>query len=281
MLCVPNWSEGRNPQVTRLASNAMNSAGVRVHFNRADADHNRLVTAFSGATGSIREALFGLCEALLPLIDLRSHRGAHPRIGALDVCPFVLQKSDAMTENAALQFVEGFAAEFADRYEIPVLLYEESEKGRHAADLPTLRKGGFEAAIARELPADFGPTRAHPRWGATIMGLRQPLLAVNAVLPAEQLDLATELARRIRASRNSDPRFKGIRAIGAHLPQQRVAQVSMNFTKPDETSVDEVVDWLESNGAEVLRVELIGVVRESDLRKATRLQYDPEQVVEP
>lgn len=280
MLCVPNWSEGRNPQVTRLALDAMNRAGVTIHFNRADADHNRLVTAFSGAPESVRDALFELSEALLPLIDLRAHTGAHPRIGALDVCPFVLQKSDAVTEDAALRYVEGVAAEFADKYKIPVLLYEKSERGRHAADLPTLRKGGFEAAMARDLPADFGPTRVHPRWGATVMGLREPLLAVNAVLPSAQLDLARELARRIRALRDSDARFRGIRAIDAHLPQQRVAQVSMNFTRPDDTSVDEVVQWLESNGATVLRVELIGVIRDSDLPKASRLQYDPEQVVE-
>lgn len=280
MLCIPNWSEGRKPEVTHLALDAMSRASVAIHFNRADEDHNRLVTAFSGPKASVRSALFELCNALLPLIDLRKHKGAHPRIGALDVCPFVLQKTDGISEGEALQFVEGVGAEFAERYGIPVMLYEKSEKGRHAADLPTLRKGGYEGAIARELPADFGPTRVHPRWGATVMGLREPLLAVNAVLPQDQFDLARELARRIRALRDSDARFRGIRAIGAHLPQQQVAQVSMNFTKPDDTSVDEVVRWLESNGAKVLRVELIGVVRESDLSKASRLQYDPEQVVE-
>jgi len=279
MLCIANWSEGRNPQVTHLAREAMSGAGVAIHFNRADADHNRLVTAFSGEPPAVREALFRLCDALLPLIDLRTHEGAHPRIGALDVCPFVLQAADGIAEGDALQLVEGIASQFAERYETPVLLYEKSERGRHAADLPTLRKGGFEAALTRELPADFGPTCAHPRWGATVMGLRDPLLAVNAVLPAEQFDLAQELARRIRRNREADERFKGVRAIGAHLPQQGAAQVSMNFTKPDETSVDEVVEWLESSGATVLHVELIGVARESDLNKGRRLDYAPEQVV--
>ncbi|MER3414514.1 MAG: hypothetical protein C4341_09880 [Armatimonadota bacterium] len=281
MLCVPNWSEGRNPEVTGLAQETMKGASVAIHFNRADADHNRLVTAFSGEPSAVGKALFDLCDALLPLIDLRTHEGAHPRIGALDVCPFVLQKADAMVECDALAFVEGVASRFAERYEVPVLLYEKSERGKHAADLPTLRKGGFEAALARELPADFGPSHVHPKWGATIMGLRDPLLAVNAVLPAEQFNLARELARRIRLSRDSDERFKGVRAIGAHLPEQGAAQVSMNFTKPDETSLDEVVEWLESNGAVVLGVELIGVARENDLLKGSRLDYTREQVVEP
>lgn len=281
MLCIPNWSEGRKPEVVQLAQEAMNSSEVRVHFNRADADHNRLVTAFSGSVTKVQCALFRLCDALLPLIDLRVHEGAHPRIGALDVCPFVLQRSDGIEESDALAFVEQIAARFAETYEVPVLLYEKSERGRHASDLPTLRNGGFEAALTRELPADFGPKHAHPRWGATVMGLRGPLLAVNAVLPAEQFHLAQQLAGHIRASRQTDERFVGIRAIATHLPRQGVAQVSMNFTKPDETSVDEVVAWLESCGAQVLRVELVGVARDSDLLKGTRLDYAQEQVAAP
>lgn len=281
MLCIPNWSEGRNPQVIGFARDAMLAAGVTIHFNRADADHNRLVTAFSGMVEAVQDALFRLCDVLLPLIDLRTHEGAHPRIGALDVCPFVLQQLDALEESDALEFVEHVAGRFSEKYGIPVLLYEKSERGRHAADLPTLRKGGFEAALGRDLPTDFGPTQAHPRWGATVMGLRDPLLAVNAVLPAEQFDLARDLARHIRSARGTDERFKGVRAIATYLPGQKVAQVSMNFTKPDETSVDEVVEWLESRGARVVRVELIGVARESDLLKGTRLEYSREQVVAP
>lgn len=281
MLSVPNWSEGRHPQVEELAREAMAAAGVQIHFNEADPDHNRIVTAFSGDTNQVRAALFQLCDTLLPLIDLTTHTGAHPRIGALDVCPFVLQQQDGMTETDALAYVEAIASAFAETYQVPVLLYEKSERGRHAKDLPTLRKGGFEAVQGKEIPADFGPNRPHPRWGVTVMGLRDPLLAVNAVLPIEQYELAQTLARVIRNARDADPRFHGIRAIATRLPEQCIAQVSMNFTKPDETSVNEVVQWLASRGAKVLRVELIGVVRESDLAKGSVLDYRPEQIVAP
>jgi glutamate formiminotransferase len=281
MLSIPNWSEGRHPNIGQLAREAIAAAGAQIHFSDPDPDHNRLVTAFSGSREAVRNALFRLCDAILPLIDLNHHTGAHPRIGALDVCPFVLQEQDAISEAEAVRYVDGIAAEFAEKYQIPVLLYEKSERGRHAKDLPTLRKGGFEAARDREIPADFGPNRAHPKWGVTIMGLRDPLLAVNAIVPMDQYELARSLARIIRTTRDTDPRFRGIRAIATQLPTQSIAQVSMNFTKPDETSVNEVIEWLVSRGAKVLRVELIGVVRASDLAKGGVLDYRPEQIVAP
>jgi glutamate formiminotransferase len=284
-LTVPNWSFGRDPELLDVFRSALAGFDVAAHYAASDVDHNRTVTAFSGETGEVEKALLRLCEAAFGRIDMRRHQGVHPRIGALDVCPIVPLKEGDEALREALALAERLAARIGDVYEVPVFLYERSERGRHEADLPNLRRGGFEGLLDRELSPDFGPSRPHPSLGVTVLGVREFLIAFNVDLATDQLAIAREIASEIRQYRaDGDPRFLGVRALGFPLASRRLAQVSLNLTLPDATGVDPIIEWIEQraaiNGVLISRTELVGVIRRQDVERATELPIAPEQVVE-
>ncbi|MFZ4507829.1 MAG: hypothetical protein ACOYON_09065 [Fimbriimonas sp.] len=282
VLAVPNWSFAREKLLGREFARILGAAGVSVHACEGDVDHNRTVTAFSGEIADVLRTLRELQNAAFAVIDLNRHVGVHPRIGALDVCPFV-RLDDAPIEALNL-WVHRAAREVAERWDLPVFLYEHSEMGRHEADLPSLRKGGFGGLLGRELNPDFGPRIAHPRLGVTVMGARDFLIAMNVNLQSGDLRAAKAIARRIRDLRaDGDPRFLGVRALGLLLPEREQCQVSLNVTLPDLTPPDPIILWITREAAQfgiaLAGTELIGVIRESDLPGATRLPIRGEQVV--
>jgi glutamate formiminotransferase len=176
-------------------------------------------------------------------------------------------------------FARDMAEQMATRFDLPVFLYEKSETGKHAADLPSLRKGQFEGLLKRPLDPDFGPARANPRLGATVLGVRDWLIAMNVNLPAGALTEARAIAGEMRVRRDSgDERFKGVRALGLPLERRALTQVSMNLTEPDAVSPDAIIDWIAAR-EEVVETELIGVIRESDTPRATKLRIQPRQIV--
>lgn len=282
VLTVPNWSFGRNRALSQSFDDILAAADVQVHYNRGDVDHNRTVTAFSGEWDDVRRTILALAREALPAIDLNRHVGVHPRIGALDVCPFVAMTPDSLAH--LLVQVEELAAEIADRFDVPVYLYERSERGRHESALPELRKGGFAMLVGRELRPDFGPPRAHPLLGATVMGVREFLIAMNVNLRGDKLEVVRTIARDIRRLRQEgDPRFLGVRALGLPLASRRCVQVSMNLTLPDVTHVDPIVQWVFAQAKEakmaVSGTELIGVIRDVDVATATHLPIHSAQIV--
>jgi glutamate formiminotransferase len=284
LLTVPNWSFGRNRDLRRRFEDILTRPDLRVHYMLGDADHNRTVTAFSGEHGPLREALLGLAETAFGSIDLSSHSGVHPRIGALDVCPVVLPPGSTDLAGA-ISFTEDLAQELAERFDLPIYLYEKSERGRHEADLPALRRGGFGSLLTRDLEPDFGPRKAHPRLGVTVMGVRDFLIAINANLATKDISLAKLIAKEIRMLRSEgDSRFLGVRALGFLLASKSQVQVSMNITLPDLTPVDPILDWVRTrsrkDGVSVAECELIGVIRRRDLGQASWLRVDPRQIVE-
>lgn len=281
LLAVPNWSFGREAHLVGQCRQVLTHFDVSVHYCQGDPDHNRTVTAFSGDAETVRKALLALCSEVLPSVDLSVHEGVHPRVGALDVCPFVPLDGHL---DLALRFTEEVAAEVSGRFGVPIYLYEYSERGHHAVDLPSLRKGGFAGLLGRELTPDFGPSRAHPQWGLTVMGVRDFLLALNVNLATVDPTPAKEIARRIRQLREEgDPRFTGVRSLGFPLTDRGQSQVSINVTDPDIASVDIIVQWVhheaEKRGITVADTELIGVIRRQDLITAQSLSVDPAQVV--
>lgn len=283
VLTVPNWSFGRDRRRLSAVRELLVASDVSVHFADGDVDHNRTVTAFSGSMEQVTETLMQISELILDGIDLNRHIGVHPRIGALDVCPFVLAPETPF--EVAEVAVEQFADRFATRFEVPVFLYEKSERGRHEADLPALRKGGFGGLLDRDLEPDFGPKRAHPQWGVTVVGIREFLIAMNVNLKTDDLGAAKSIAKEIRARRAmGDERFLGVRALGFPLASQGCAQVSLNLTLPDLESADLIIEWVEEAahdlGTSIRATELIGVIRPRDMEKATRLPVRREQVVE-
>jgi glutamate formiminotransferase len=281
LLAVPNWSFGRNTLLLDRFKQVLESADVVTHYCESDVDHNRTVTAFSGGEEEVRQTLLALCDLAFDSIDLRNHVGVHPRVGALDVCPFVLLDGDLLD---GLAFAEYTASRIASTYEIPVFLYEKSERGRHESDLPSLRKGGFGSLIEKELNPDFGLKRAHPALGATICGLRDHLIAFNINFRNENAAFAGNLASRARKMRlNGDERFLGTRALGFSLASKGWTQLSINLTLPDLTYVDPIVEWArkqaESSDIAVAGTELIGVIRAQDLLGASCLPIRFTQVV--
>ncbi len=288
LLTVPNWSFGRNQTLLRRFERTLSRPDIHLHYLQGDVDHNRTVSAFSGEEGPLVEALMELCDFAFETIDLNKHVGVHPRIGALDVCPFLPMPDSESGHSAFLAAnaaAERVAATIAGKYQIPVFLYEKSERGRHEADLPALRKGGFGSLLEKTLHPDFGPQFAHPQLGVTVVGVRDFLLAINVNLDDENASIARDLAKSIRDLRQEgDPRFLGVRALGLPLASRRQTQVSMNLTLPDLTPVDPIIEWIINEAAKLsigaASTELIGVIRERDLPGATRLTVREDQVVD-
>ncbi|MFQ3611573.1 MAG: glutamate formimidoyltransferase [Fimbriimonadales bacterium] len=290
ILCIPNFSEGRNEPTIHQIADAVRAAGVRVHHLSWDADHNRMVLAFSGSPPQVARAVLQAGRVAVERIDLRHHQGAHPRIGAVDVVPFV--PLEGMERAEAVAFSVRVARRFARELKVPVYLYEHSAREGRIRDLPTLRKGGFEAWVGKRLEGlrrpDFGPRRLHPTAGATVMGVRDPLIAFNLNLRDPEPELAKEIARRIRAERETHPALQGVRALGLWLPTRAIAQVSLNITQPHQTDLYQVVAYVRQQaqllGTEIAQTELIGVMGlESCVRAlASALlcpDLQPEQVV--
>jgi len=285
LLTVPNWSFGRNSLLLREFQQVLEQNDVRVHYCQGDVDHNRTVCAFSGEPVALEASLLALCALAFDSIDLNRHVGVHPRIGALDVCPIVPlsdSESDFFHANA---LAERVAASIAGRYGVPVFLYERSERGRHEADLPSLRKGGFGGLHGRLLRPDFGPSAAHPQLGVTVLGVRDFLVAANVDLDTEDLEFARRIAKQIREMRREgDTRFLGVRALGFPLASRKLVQVSMNVTLPDITPIDPILEWILDHAADarirVANTELVGVIRDIDVPTASRLPIREQQIVE-
>ncbi|MFI5386808.1 MAG: hypothetical protein ACHQ50_11885 [Fimbriimonadales bacterium] len=322
VLTVPNWSFGRDGDLLNRFRETLEERGLSLHYLQGDVDHNRTVSAFSGEGEAVFGALERLCELAFDRIDLNHHVGVHPRIGALDVCPFLLMPELSITSTSGqatpaastppspsspsspsspqpvtdslpqpvsierlLAGVEAFSAKIAGRFELPIFLYEKSERGRHEADLPSLRRGGFGGLIGRELNPDFGPSHAHPRLGVSVVGVRDFLIAANVNLAAEDPGIAKAIAAEVRNLRASgDLRFLGVRALGFSLSSRHLSQVSLNFTLPDITPVDPAVEWVmgesASRGSKFVGTELVGVIRRRDLPTATRLSVREAQIVD-
>ncbi len=268
--CVPNLSEGRRPEVVaRLAAAAAAPPGVRLLDVSSDPDHNRSVLTLAGDPEGLHRSLLALYETALAEIDLIRHRGAHPRVGAVDVVPFVPLGSTPMA--VAVAAAERLAAAVAERFGLPVYLYERAARRPERAALAAIRSGGFENLAARLAdPAwapDFGPARAHPTAGATVIGARFFLVAFNAVLATADVALARAIAGRIREAAGGLP---AVRALGIALASRGLAQVSMNLIDYRRTSPLQALRRVEAEaaalGTRVLETEIVGLVPSAAVR---------------
>lgn len=263
LLCVPNVSEGRDDAVVEsLAAAVRGKEGVRLLDHSADPDHNRSVFTYLGGPEAVLEATKALAERAWELIDMRVHRGRHPRLGAVDVVPFVPVRG--VTSEEALGVCRRFGR-WAGERGVPVYYYEEAATRPERRDLPGLRRGGYEGLAERlgtpEGEPDEGPARFHPRAGALVTGVRGPLVAFNVNLRSRDLAVAREVARTIR---ESDGGYRHVRAIGVSLRDRGMVQVSINLVRPVETPLSRVLERVRSEaarrGVEVAGTELVGPV---------------------
>lgn len=263
--CVPNFSEGRRPEVINAIRDAVAAvAGVRVLNVQSDADHNRFVLTYVVPAAHAVEAGMIAARAARDLIDLRVHEGAHPRMGALDVFPFVPLGDTSMATCVSLAKTLGeqIAAELA----IPVFLYEEAARDPQRVNLENVRKGGFEG-LRQALPTDparrpdFGPAAVHPSAGAMAVGARRPLIAFNVYLGTADPRLAKTIAKAIRQSSGG---LRYVKGLGLEMPGTGTTQVSMNLTNFKATSMVTVMDLIRAEaarwGVPVLHSEVVGLI---------------------
>jgi glutamate formiminotransferase len=252
--CVPNVSEGRDREVLDALSDACGTALLDRHV---DVDHNRAV--FTLAAEEIASPVRTLALTVAERVDLTGHTGIHPRLGALDVVPFVALEGS--TRRDAVAAAETFGTWVADTLELPVFLYDAADP--HGRSLPDARRDAFSVRAP-----DAGPARPHPTLGAVAVGARDPLVAVNCELARDDMTLARAIATRVRERGGGLP---GVRALALHLDSARRAQVSMNLVALERTGLQDAcrtVDALARDaGNAVARVELVGLVPAAELAR--------------
>jgi glutamate formiminotransferase / 5-formyltetrahydrofolate cyclo-ligase len=287
--CVPNVSEGRRVEVVNALVDAVQrTPSVRLLDHSSDTSHNRSVITIAGDAVSLKAAVVALFEAALPLIDLRQHTGEHPRLGAVDVVPFVPIADVTMDE--CVRLAKDTAAEVAERFQVPVYLYEEASGNPARRNLEDIRRGEFEGLEAKmSAPGwvpDFGPVRPHPAAGATVIGARMPLIAYNINLATNRLDVAKKIAAAIRFSSGG---FRYVKAMGIALEDRGVVQVSINLTNYEKTPVFRVFEAVKREaaryGVSILESEIVGLVPAAALvdtaEHALQLaSFTPNQILE-
>lgn len=261
---IPNVSEGRRPEVVeQLVAAVRATPRVRLLDYSSDPSHNRSVLTMVGDGLSLKQAILTLYETALPLIDLRTQRGEHPRVGAVDVVPFVPIEGVTMADCVAL--ARDVAEAVAVRFGIPVYLYEEASANPARRNLEDIRRGEFEGLPEKmsspEWTPDFGPSQRHETAGASVIGARMPLIAYNINLNTDRLDVARKIAAIIRHSSGG---LRYVKAMGVMLEDRRIAQVSINLTNYQKTPIHRVFDMVAREaaryGVTVLESEIIGLV---------------------
>jgi glutamate formiminotransferase len=288
--CVPNISEGRRPEVVEAIVNAVRETpGATLLDHGADADHNRAVLTFVGAPEPVLEAAFRVAERASKLIDLSGHDGVHPRIGAVDVIPFVPLLGTPM--ELCVELAEKLGARIGEQLSLPVFLYERAAREPSRRSLSDLRRGGLAGLAERmarnpRFKPDFGPASLHRTAGAVAIGARSFLIAYNIDLDTDDPRVADKIARSIRAS--SEHGLPGIKALGFRLEGQRRVQVSMNVTDYQRCSLGRVYRRVEElareQGVGLKRSELVGLVPRGAVVRAAEellgLELDESRVLE-
>ncbi|UCH19455.1 MAG: glutamate formimidoyltransferase [Deltaproteobacteria bacterium] len=262
--CVPNFSEGRDlKKIEKILEPFREKDEVKLLDYQRDEDHNRLVVTVVGSPEPLKKAVIEAMGVAIDVIDLRKHKGQHPRMGAIDVVPFIPLKNVGMTDAVAVSIT--VAKEISKIYKLPVFLYEESATRPQRRNLATIRKGQFEG-MAEKLkdPAwqpDFGPAEIHPSAGVTAVGARMPLVAYNVNLDTNQLEIADSIAKRVRHISGG---LRYCKAIGIDLKDRGIAQVSMNMTDYTRTSLYRVFELIRIEakryGVNVVGSEIVGLV---------------------
>jgi glutamate formiminotransferase len=287
--CVPNISEGRDrASVGAIAEAVRQTAGARLLDVSSDTSHNRSVLTFVGDAAAVRHGVLALFEAALPRIDLRTHRGEHPRMGAVDVVPFIPIRGASMEDCVALSREAG--AEIAERFGVPVYLYEDSASSELRRNLAEIRKGQFEGFAQKmkdpRWKPDFGPGEPHPSAGVAALGARPFLIAYNINLATKELAIADRIAKAIRHLSGG---FRYVKAMGVELSDRGLVQVSINMTNFKKTPLHRVFECVRSeaarHGVAVVGSEIVGLTPAEALYAAAehylRLEgFSAEQVLE-
>ena len=287
--CIPNVSEGRRADVVAGLAEAIRAVpGVKLLDTSSDASHNRSVLTFVGDAAGVEQAVLALFERAVAAIDLRTHKGEHPRLGAVDVVPFVPIEGATMADCVALARRVGVTV--AERFKVPVYLYEDASTDPARKNLEDIRRGEFEGLATKMASPgwtpDFGPAAPHPSAGASVVGARMPLIAYNINLATDRLDVAKKIATAIRQSGGG---YRFVKAAGFRLEERGIVQVSMNLTNYEKTPIFRVFETVKREaaryGVQILESEIVGLVPSAALNAAAEFYlqiagFKPDQVLE-
>jgi glutamate formiminotransferase len=264
MECVPNFSEGRNKEkIEKITDSFRGKNNVKLLNYSGDEDHNRSVITVVGEPESLKAAVIEAIGKAIELIDMTQHHGQHPRMGAVDVVPFIPIKNATMDEAVALS--KEVAQEVSERFGLPVFLYEKSASAPYRENLAAVRKGEFEGMAEKitlpEWIPDFGPAKCHPTAGVVAIGARMPLVAYNINLDTDKLDVAQDIARKIRHVSGG---YRFVKAMGVELIDRKQVQVSINMTDFTRTALYRVFETVRFEarryGVNVVGSEIVGLV---------------------
>lgn len=262
--CVPNFSEGRNKEVIeRIVDPFRKTEGVKLLDYSADKDHNRLVVTVIGDPEGLKKSVLEAMAVAVKEIDMNNHKGEHPRMGAVDVVPFIPVRNVTMEE--AVELAKEVAQQAAEKFNLPVYLYEDAATSPDRQNLASIRKGqfeGFKEKIKKpEWKPDFGPAEVHPTAGVTAVGARMPLVAFNVNLGTDNIEIANAIARKVRYIGGG---LRYCKAIGVDLKERGIVQVSMNMTNYTKTSLYQAYELIKVEarryGVNVVGSELIGIL---------------------
>jgi glutamate formiminotransferase len=262
--CVPNFSEGRDLEKVEKIANAFRAKeGVKLLDYSTDKDHNRMVVTVVGEPEALKKAVIEAIGIAINIIDLNHHKGQHPRMGAVDVVPFIPIRNVSMEETINLS--KEVSKEVSDKYNLPVYLYEKAASAPHRENLATIRKGEFEGLKDKmqlaEWRPDFGPAQPHPTAGATVIGARMPLVAYNVNLNTDKLEIADAIAKKVRFLGGG---LRFCKVMGVELTDRGIVQVSMNLTDFTKTAIYRAHELvrIEANryGVTIVGAEIIGLV---------------------
>ena len=262
--CVPNFSEGRDlEKIERIVNVFRAKEDVKLLDYSSDKDHNRMVVTVIGDPEAVKNSVVEAVGIAIELIDLTKHEGQHPRLGTVDVIPFIPIKG--MTINEADALAKNVGELLAEKYRLPVYFYEKSASAEHRQNLAAIRKGEFEGLIEKmklpEWKPDLGPEERHPTAGATVTGARMPLIAFNVNLHTTNFEIVDKIAKKVRFIGGG---LRFCKAMGVDLKGQGQMQVSMNLTDYTKTAIYQAVEMIRFEagryGVAIAGCELVGLV---------------------
>jgi glutamate formiminotransferase len=286
--CVPNFSEGRDTdKIEKIVDNFRGKKGVKLLDYQWDEDHNRSVVTVVGEPNALKEAVINAVGTAQELIDMTSHEGQHPRMGATDVVPFIPVKNATVEE--CIELSKEVGKELWEKYQIPVFLYEKSASGTHRRNLSKIRKGQYEGMQEKikeeKWRPDFGDT-FNKKSGVTAVGARPPLVAFNVNLDTDNLDIANKISKQVRHLSGG---FRYCKAMGVELKERGIVQVSMNMTDYTKTALYQTFEAIKMEakrwGVNVVGSEIVGLVPMMALVDTAEYylgieDFKPEQILE-
>lgn len=262
--CVPNFSEGRDlDKIEKIVNPFRGKDGVKLLDYKRDKDHNRLVVTVVGEPEAVKNAVIEAIGVAIEVIDLRVHKGQHPRMGACDVVPYIPIKNVSVEE--AIKLANETAKEAWEKYNLPIFLYEKAATNPQRENLANVRKGEFEGMNQKmsqpEWTPDYGSAKIHPSAGATAVGVRMPLIAFNVNLDTNNLEIASKIAKNVRFMGGG---LRFCKALGVDLKERGIVQVSMNMTDFTKTALYQSYELVKIEarryGVNVVGTEVIGLL---------------------